>query len=686
MLQYARKRNSILIIAKIICVVRFLEKITGVGITNQTPESTKRGILLSNQVGLVLFGLSGILLTLYLIYYPVNVVTFAIPFVGIFCLTSLVLNAIGLTSLSRIFISVFVPIAGIAFSIYAKKVTVASGFDVNYFTYRFVILAASILPAIMFSTREKLLLVGCLLFNLTVLVVYDPVHYYFGVGYAENGIDYRTYEFTNYVIIIAFFVELGALLFLKINLERADRKNQTLLAETRRTNELLNRQNAEIENQHSALQQQSEQLFNKQKQLTQAYELIEKQKKTLEGHNESLETELVHRNADLSEANSELIKYNNELRQFSYTISHNLRGPVASLLGLTHLIKTEELNDEAKEIFDHILSSSKRLDTIIKDLNKIIDIRNDIFRIRQKISLSYEIEQIKLILKNEIELHKLKLHVNFNELAYIYSVRPMIHSILYNLISNAIKYRAPERLLTLTIHALQDAEFYKIMIEDNGLGIDLTKHRDNIFKLYKRFHHHTEGKGIGLYLVKLQAEALGGSIEVESEMNKFTRFILTIRKPENIERQILYKENHATIFFDASINAVGVVWNGPISSKQYRETFLKCLEFVKAFNTVNYISDISNQGFVSTEDQQWMLTSIVPEAIHSGLRRICNVKPAYAAKESNEYIDKIRENLLKLGAQYEVFPSLYEATQWIQEENGKELLLLTLQDENNTGV
>ncbi len=666
--------------------MRFLEKITRAGITNQTPESTKRGILLSNQVGLVLFGLSCILLTLYLIYYPVNVITFAIPFVGIFCLLCIVLNAIGLTSLSRIFISVFVPIAGIAFSIYAKKVSADSGFDVNYFTYRFVILAASTLPAIMFSTREKLLLVGCLIFNLMVLVVYDPVHYYFEVGYTESGIDYRTYEFTNFVIIIAFFVELGALLFLKINLERADRKNQTLLAETRLTNELLNKQNAEIENQHSALQKQSEQLFNKQKQLTQAYELIEKQKKALEGHKENLEAELLLRNADLSEANSELIKHNNELRQFSYTISHNLRGPVASLLGLTHLIKSEELNTESKEIFDHISSSAKRLDTIIKDLNKIIDIRNDIFKIRQKTSLSHEIEQIKLVLKNEIALHKLKLQVNLNELAYIYSVKPMIHSILYNLISNAIKYRAPERLLTLTIQAFDSAEYYKITVEDNGLGIDLTKHRDNIFKLYKRFHHHTEGKGIGLYLVKLQAEALGGNIEVESELNKFTRFTLTIRKPENIERQILYKENHATIFFDASINAVGVIWNGPISSTQYRETFLKCLEFVKAFNTVSYISDISNQGFVSTEDQQWMFTYIVPEAIQSGLRRICNVKPAYAAKESNEYINKIRENLLKLGAQYEVFPSLYEATQWIQEENGKELLLLTLKDENNTEI
>ncbi|MCU0382468.1 MAG: HAMP domain-containing histidine kinase [Cyclobacteriaceae bacterium] len=657
-----------------------LENFTHLGITPETPEATRRGILLSNQVGLILFGLGWVLLGLYLVYYPINIITYAIPIVSFFCLSTVFLNKIGLTGISRVFISVFVPVAGVGFSVYAKFVTEGSGFDLNYFTYRFVILAAAILPAVIFSTREKFLLYGCLLFNLALLVLYDPIHYLFGVGYSETGLDYRTYQFTNYVIIIAFFVELGALLFLKVNLERADRKNQSLLHESQLTNEILNKQNAEIEQQHHNLKLQSEQIVKKQEQLTQAYQLIEKQKRILEGHNESLEAELIAKNSDLSEANSELIKYNNELRQFSYTISHNLRGPVASLLGLTQLIKPEKLDADTQEIVSHIQESSVRLDNIIRDLNKIIDIRNDIFRIRQKISLSHELEQIKLVLKNEFESDALHVKEDFSQLPFIYSVSPMIHSILYNLISNALKYRAPERILEIRISAKETDDDYTIIVEDNGLGIDLAKNRDNLFKLYKRFHHHTEGKGIGLYLVKLQAEALGGYVHVESELNKFTRFIITLKKPENIERQILLKEKHATIYFDASINAVGVFWYGPLNSKQYRDTFIKCLELVKVFNTVNYVSDITHQGYIDKEDQHWMFSVILPEAISSGLRRVSMIWPGYENRISNEYVQGVRHHLLSLGAAYEIFASLDEATNWMRQENEKELLENSIQD------
>src|SRR5690606_18668812 len=132
-------------------------------------------------------------------------------------------------------------------------------------------------------------------------------------------------------------------------------------------------------------------------------------------------------------------------------------------------------------------TSTKRLDNIIKDLGKIIDIRHDIFQIRQKIDLRREIDEIKLVLGKEIKTHDVSFQVNINSCPSIYSVKPMVHSILYNLISNAIKYHSDERPSCIEITSKEDSQFYKLVINDNGLGINLERDKENLFKLYKRF-------------------------------------------------------------------------------------------------------------------------------------------------------------------------------------------------------
>lgn len=638
-------------------------------------SSEKRGILLSNQINLIVFYLGLLLMILYWAYYPVNVITFMIPAIGVACLALILLNNRGFIIGNRIITSLFVPFATMALSIYSKSLVEEPDSDMDYFTFRFIILGASIFPAILFTTRERKLLISCLSLNFLVLILHDPLHSLFGVGYVKNGLDPYYYYFANVVITITYFIQLGAVLFLKINLERADRKNNELILHEQQTNSELKNKNDEIEAQHQEMLAQSEKLNQNQAQLVEAYALIEKQKELLSHQNKNLASELVDRNKELSEANSELIKYNNELRQFSYTISHNLRGPVASLLGLIHLFDRSALSQENEKISDHIFSSAQRLDAIIKDLNKIIDIRNDIFQIRQKVVLAEELEQIRRVLHIGTELTHIHVQAELSGCEQLYSVRPMVHSILYNLISNAIKYRAPERISQIKISAEQTDEYYILKVEDNGLGIDLTAHKDNLFKLYKRFHYHTEGKGIGLYLVKLQCEALGGYIEVQSELNKYTRFTAYLRKPDNIERQLLFDKPHAKIFFDASINSTGVIWNGPVTSKQYRDVFIKSLEFVKAFSTPNYLADIYNQGPVAEEDQQWMFSSIMPEAVQFGMRRIASVKPGANSPLVRQYLEGINKTLTKLGAIYEMFETMDEATEWMRRENEKELAL-----------
>jgi signal transduction histidine kinase len=103
-------------------------------------------------------------------------------------------------------------------------------------------------------------------------------------------------------------------------------------------------------------------------------------------------------------------------------------------------------------------------------------------------------------------------------------VRSYVQSILYNLVSNAIKYRSPDRPLQIDVHTFPEGGFICLEVKDNGLGIDLEKNQQKMFGMYKRFHKQIPGKGLGLHLVKTQIEAVGGSIAVESEKGKGTTF------------------------------------------------------------------------------------------------------------------------------------------------------------------
>lgn len=110
------------------------------------------------------------------------------------------------------------------------------------------------------------------------------------------------------------------------------------------------------------------------------------------------------------------------------------------------------------------------------------------------------------------------------EVKEIVSIKAYVNSILYNLISNAIQYRSPERSPVIQVSSYRTQDCCVIEVADNGLGIDLEKHRNDVFKLYKRFHTHIEGKGLGLYITKQQVEKLNGFLEVDSIPDEGTRF------------------------------------------------------------------------------------------------------------------------------------------------------------------
>jgi signal transduction histidine kinase len=629
----------------------------------------KRGVKLANAIGLILFTLSIVTTIFYFIWYNWNFVTFAIPSLGVMALLTVFLNSIGKINVARSWISIAPPVLITSLSIYAKIIYYDQQQELDYFTFRIVILGSCVIPWIIFSLKEKTPLFICSGFGIALLMAHDPLHSLFGVPYQQDKLKVINYYFTNVVIFITYWMLIGSLAFLKWISEQNEDRNIELINELNKANKSLLERSVEMEAQSAEIMAQSDILHSNQNQLIEANRLIDEQRRLLLNKNQFLESELIEKNTHLTEANTELIKHNNELRQFSYTVSHNLRGPVASLLGLIELLGPKKLPDTESQLIGHIRTSTQKLDQIIKDLNKIVDIRHDIFKIRQKIDIENELDEIAMVMSREFNQNNVILTKDLSRCQYIYSVKPMVNSIIYNLISNAIKYRAADRQPVIEIISHEDERYYYLEVKDNGLGIDIKQNQESLFKLYKRFHFHTDGKGLGLYLVKLQCESLGGSIQVESEINRYTKFTVRIQKPVNIDRQLLYDEDHAEIFFDAQVNATGVIWKHPVTSEQYRMVFRKCLDFVHSYNTPNYIADMSNQGPINREDQGWMFEEILPLAIKNGLKKIAAVRPDIKDPMVIEYIKGINENVRKLGAEQRFFDSLEDAVEWIRHEN-----------------
>lgn len=293
---------------------------------------------------------------------------------------------------------------------------------------------------------------------------------------------------------------------------------QARTQELAQSNEALKQQSEEIQSQRDLLTKQNQQLQEVQQQIKIKNEEIQQQ-------NQVLEEEVIERTQELSETNEELAEYNRQLEQYSFVTAHNLRAPVARILGLGNLMEMNDITYEEKVyIADKIVQNTKQLDSIIKDLNLIFEIKRKDQLPLSPIFLPQIITKIKELLERELEAVSGNLITMFQKEKYIYGFTPYIESIFYNLINNAIKYKYPFRKLLITISTEKVGKFVRVSIQDNGMGIDLEQHKDKIFNLYKRFHLHIEGKGMGLFLVKTQVESLGGRIEVESVPEQGTTF------------------------------------------------------------------------------------------------------------------------------------------------------------------
>ncbi|WP_224997764.1 PAS domain S-box protein [Cesiribacter sp. SM1] len=225
----------------------------------------------------------------------------------------------------------------------------------------------------------------------------------------------------------------------------------------------------------------------------------------------------------------DLFNQNRDLQQFTYIVSHNLRSPVANAMGLVDILSMISKDSaEFNTSLNFLRKSVNQLDTVLRDLNMILSIRDKRDTIdRESIPLALVCQQAISDLSEPLHACGAEVKMGIDESINVQGDKAYIYSIFHNLLSNAIKYRASGRSLVVNIECMSNTGTgTTISLSDNGSGFDTESAGDKVFKLYKRFHANSDGRGIGLFLVKTHLDAMGGHIEVTSEVNVGTRFLI----------------------------------------------------------------------------------------------------------------------------------------------------------------
>lgn len=227
---------------------------------------------------------------------------------------------------------------------------------------------------------------------------------------------------------------------------------------------------------------------------------------------------------------ADLVQRNNDHEHFSNIISHDLKSPVSNIISLTALVNDKDLEeDERESIMNALTTSAERLNEVITDLNVILSFGKKLNEKKEQVHFSKLVRDIQESIGNSLGNEQAHFNIDFKRVDEMFTIKSYMYSIFHNLISNSIKYRRPNVPLEITVKSDLVDDKIRLTFKDNGLGVDLIKSGDDLFGLYKRFHtDKAEGKGMGLYMVKVQVEKLGGTISVKSEVNQGTEFTIVL--------------------------------------------------------------------------------------------------------------------------------------------------------------
>lgn len=249
-----------------------------------------------------------------------------------------------------------------------------------------------------------------------------------------------------------------------------------------------------------------------------------------------LEQHLIQSNDELNKTLQRLTQLNNDLETFVYTASHDLKAPIGNIEALISTLQEELTEDcrqkpEVKEIINMIEFSIEKFRSSITELAVVGKLKSEQDEKDEilEISFSEVLEDVKVLLQLQINESKAVFTQDFSKVKHIHFSKKNLRSILHNLISNALKYRNPNRPPQIRVSTESANEYVLLKVSDNGLGIK-EEDKEKIFSIYKRAHDHVEGTGVGMAIVSKIVDNHGGKIEVESRVGEGSSFKVFLKK------------------------------------------------------------------------------------------------------------------------------------------------------------
>lgn len=469
-------------------------------------------------------------------------------------------NALGKFNFSRLYYSVTLPLVFLSGSI-IKLSIIDINTGVYWYVYRIPLVAMAIIPFTLFMRKEREKWLPVILLNIHILLFYNQlVCWSLGISMQESSalLDAPYFDF---VAVLSYVVLCIISFMVRGYFEQYAREKKHLIEH-----------------------------------IEAARETISKQKEALAKANIELLDELKSKNTDLELTHKELLQRQNELLQFSYSVSHNLRGPVAGMIGLSQLVNKDDLSQENAEIFNHIGDLCHTLDTTISDLNHVINVRHSVSEIKQPVSINEELDKVLTLLNAHPDGQSFILERQI-EKDLLFTVKAALHSALYNLMSNAIKYRRPEVPLVITVNSRIENDQPVIMVSDNGMGLNMQTVGKKLFGIYQRFHTSIEGKGMGLFLVRMQIEMLGGHIDVDGKPGAGCSFTITLPTTSLLQGDKLIESDLIKAFYLSDLNALVFQWKRGLSVDEFAEVYSIFHDISEKFPIKIFISELQESLF-----------------------------------------------------------------------------------------
>lgn len=279
-------------------------------------------------------------------------------------------------------------------------------------------------------------------------------------------------------------------------------------------------------------------------------EEIRKREVQLKEAHDKLEERVLERTKELNSINQQLKRTNEDLDGFVYSASHDLKSPISNIEALLNLLYEERdpMGGVEHSIREKLEYSLEKMKSTINNLAEVAKAQKEVYDDEGPIHFEEILNEVMEENSEILKIAMAKVHKNFSQAPFVHCSRICVKSIIYNLLTNAVKYRSAERPPVISFTSNKKDNFITLKVEDNGLGIDLDRNGKKLFAIFKRFHDHVEGAGIGLYTVKKLVEKYEGFIDVESKPGQGSVFMINFK---------IIRDNAASMLVSDSMETAG---------------------------------------------------------------------------------------------------------------------------------